>query len=61
MYYYYYSFFLRAGQERKFIEWSLQDDLADIAAVYMSCTESPRSHFWVLVECIEGASQARMI
>lgn len=40
--------------ERKFIEWSLQDDLADIDAVYMSCTASPRSHFWVLVECIEG-------
>jgi hypothetical protein len=59
--YYYYSFFLRAGQERKFIEWSLQDDLADIDAVYMSCTASPRSHFWVLVECIEGSSQARMI
>lgn len=41
--------------ERRFIEWSLHDDLADIDAVYMACTTSPRSHFWVLVECIEGS------
>merc|ERR1711879_512428 len=40
--------------ERKFVEWSLNDDLADIDAAYMACTTSPRSHFWVLVECIEG-------
>jgi hypothetical protein len=57
---YYFAYLCGLLQERRFIEWSLHDDLADIDAVYMACTTSPRSHFWVLVECIEGQSQARM-
>jgi hypothetical protein len=41
-------------QEKRFIELSLEDDLANIEATYMSHSDSPRGHFWVLVEEIDG-------